>query len=433
MEVVVECGCGLDVHRSTVVACVLQGAPGRKPKKVVRTFGTMQRDIEDLRTWLKSFDVTDVAMEGTGVYWMPVYALLEGHVDLWVVNARHVAKVPGRKTDVTDAQWLASLLRHGLLRKSFVPAKEIRAIRDVSRYRRMLVQSATSEKNRILKLLESIGVKVASVASDVFGKSGMAMLRALAAGDLPLSEIPQLARGRLRKKLPDLGLALDVLIHDHHRVMLRDQLARLDRTSEDIARYDQRLNEMVEPYSDRIDLLCTIDGIQRTAAIEVFAEIGPDLASFPDEAHFASWAGTCPGIHESAGKRANARRRRGNPYLQSILVECSLAATRKKDTYLRDKYYRLRARRGSMRALFAIAHKLARAVYRVLATGTPYRDLGGAYLDHRNRRTIACKLAHRLQALGYGRDAILDLFSKSDKPGSKDKPRRSRALATSFS
>lgn len=240
MEVVVECGCGLDVHRSTVVACVLQGAPGRKPKKVVRTFGTMQRDIEDLRTWLKSFDVTDVAMEGTGVYWMPVYALLEGHVDLWVVNARHVAKVPGRKTDVTDAQWLASLLRHGLLRKSFVPAKEIRAIRDVSRYRRMLVQSATSEKNRILKLLESIGVKVASVASDVFGKSGMAMLRALAAGDLPLSEIPQLARGRLRKKLPDLGLALDVLIHDHHRVMLRDQLARLDRTSEDIARYDQR-------------------------------------------------------------------------------------------------------------------------------------------------------------------------------------------------
>src|SRR5688572_19595317 len=197
MEVVVECGCGLDVHRSTVVACVLQGAPGRKPKKVVRTFGTMQRDIEDLRTWLKSFDVTDVAMEGTGVYWMPVYALLEGHVDLWVVNARHVAKVPGRKTDVTDAQWLASLLRHGLLRKSFVPAKEIRAIRDVSRYRRMLVQSATSEKNRILKLLESMGVKVASVASDVFGKSGMAMLRALAAGDLPLSEILQLARGKL--------------------------------------------------------------------------------------------------------------------------------------------------------------------------------------------------------------------------------------------
>lgn len=412
MEVVVERSCGLDVHQSTVVACVLTGEPGRNPRKVVRTFGAMRRDLEEMRDWLKSLDVTDAVMEGTGVYWMPVHAVLEGHVEPWVVNAHHVKKVPGRKTDVSDAQWLASLLRMGLVRKSFVLAKEIRPIRDLSRYRRMLVQSETTEKNRILKLIEMMGIKLASVVSDVFGKSGMAMLRAIAVGNISVQAVTQLARGRLRRKLPELALALDVLVKDHHRMMLRDQLARLDRTTAEIAQYDDYLEQMIEPYAEQLALLCSIDGIQRTAAIEIFAEVGPNLASFPDEAHLASWAGTCPGMNQSAGKRNKARRRRGNPYLQSILVECALAATKKKNSYLKDKYHRLRGRRGSMRALFAIAHKLCRAVYRVLTTRIPYRDLGDQYLDRLHRPRIARALAQRLKALGYDQNSVRELFSQ---------------------
>src|SRR5437773_789765 len=409
MDVVIARCCGLDVHQATITACLLLDGE-RRPKKVVRTFRTMRSELEEFRDWLKSFEVTHVAFEGTGVYWMPVYTVLEGHFDISVVNARHVRQLPGRKTDVNDSQWLATLLRHGLLRKSFVPAKEIRALRDMTRYRRMLVQSGTTEKNRILKLLEMAGIKLGAVASDVFGKSGMDMIRARAAGNLALDDIVQMARSKLRKKLADLRLALDVLLDEHHRLMLRDQLARLDRTSDEIARYDALLMERVAPYEEHLALLCSIDGIQRIAAIEIFAEVGPDLSSFPTDGHFSSWAGTCPGQHESAGKPRNARRRRGNPYLQSILVECALAATRKKGTYLNDKYHRLRARRGTMRALFAVAHKLCRAVHRVLTTRTTHVDLGGAYLDRRNANSVARNLVARLHRLGLYAAAIQALF-----------------------
>jgi len=307
--------------------------------------------------------------------------------------------VPGRKTDVKDSEWLATLLRMGLLRKSFVPSKDIRALRDLTRYRRMLVQSETTEKNRILKVLETAGVKIATFASDVFGISGMAMLKALADGKLTPEQIADLARGRLRQKSLDLRLAFDVLIEEHHRILLRDLLDRLAAVAKDIARYDALLETYVAPYEKNLELLCTIDGIRRRAAIEIFAEVGPDLSDFPSDANFAAWAGTCPGKHESAGKSKNARRRRGNPYLQSILVEASLAATRKKQTYLRDKYYRLKARRGAMRALFAIAHKLSRAVFRVLTTAEPYRDLGPNHLDTKNKSTIVRSLIDRLKRI----------------------------------
>jgi transposase len=349
-------------------------------------------------------------MEGTGVYWMPVYAVLEDDFDVAVVNARHIKKVPGRKTDVSDAAWLADLLRKGMLRKSFVPPKEIRPIRDVCRYRRTLVQSETAEKNRILKLLETMGIKLATFASDVFGKSGMAMLRAIAEGTSAAEAIAQLARGRLRAKLPQLKNALDTIIAEHHRMMLRDQLSRLDRTAEDIARYDGLLARMVQPYAEDIELLCTITGIQRIAATEIFAEVGPNLSSFPDDAHFASWAGMCPGHNESAGKKGRTRRRRGNPYLQSILVECALAATRVKGSYHKEKHFRLKARRGAMRALFATAHALARAVYRVLARRQPYRDLGASHFDAKNKPAVARRLIERLLSLGYDQQTILAAF-----------------------
>lgn len=407
MEVVVERCAGLDVHQATVVVCVKAAAESKRPKDQVRTFGTVRRYLEEMRDWLLSQGVTHVAMEGTGVYWRPVYAVLEGKLDIAVVNARHIKKVPGRKTDVNDAMWLAQLLRHGMLRKSFVPAAAIRALRDVSRYRRMLVQSATAEKNRVLKLLEAVGVKLATYASDVFGTSGMAMLRSLAAGATNAETVAQLARGRLRAKIPELRLALDCMIAPHHRMMLRDQLARLDSTVQCIARYDDWLVELVEPYREHLERLCSITGVQRTAAIEIFAEVGPDLSSFPDDRHFASWAGMCPGQNQSAGKSGNARRRQGNPYLQSILVECSLAATRKKGSYFKDKYYRLKARRGSMRALFAIAHKLARAVFRVIVRGEPFRDLGEPYLDSIAKPIVARKLIDRLLALGLDSSEII--------------------------
>jgi transposase len=416
METLIERAAGLDVHQATVVASVVIEETGRKPKKETRTFSTVRSGLKELRGWLESHGITHVAMEGTGVYWIPVYTMLEGHLDAAVVNARHVSKVPGRKTDVSDAAWLAELLRKGLLRKSFVPAAEIRAIRDVSRYRRMLVQSKTAEKNRVLKLLETVGLKLATFASDVFGRSGTAMLHAIAEGSLATEAIAQLARGKLRRKLPELRLALDCTIAGHHRMMLRDQLRRLDQTAADLAHYDGILAEMVEPYSTQIQLLCSITGVQRIAATEIFAEIGPDLSSFPNEGHFSSWAGMCPGQNESAGKKSSARRRRGNPYLQSTLVECALAATKKKGSYHKDKYHRLKARRGSMRALFAIAHKLARAVYRTLTRREPYQDLGAGYLDARDKPAVARKLIERLRALGFDRQSIVDFLPKPASP-----------------
>jgi transposase len=250
-----------------------------------------------------------------------------------------------------------------------------------------------------LKVLETAGVKVATFASDVFGVSGMAMLQALAQGTLPPDQIAGLARGKLRQKIQDLRLAFDVLVEEHHRILLRDLLERLAQTAKDIARYEDLLETYVAPYEKNLTALCSIDGIQRRAAIEIFAEVGPDLANFPSDANFAAWTGTCPGKNESAGKSKKARRRRGNPYLQSILVETALAASRKKATYLRDKYNRLKARRGSMRALFAVAHKLARAVYRVLTTGEPYRDLGADYLDAKNKQGVVRHLINRLKKI----------------------------------
>lgn len=416
METLVERCAGLDVHQATVVACVRIDEPGHRSRRETRTFSTVREGLEEMRDWLVAEGVTHVALEGTGVYWMPVYATLETALDVAVVNAKHVKKVPGRKTDVTDATWLADLLSKGLLRKSFVPAKEIRVIRDVCRYRRVLVHSETAEKNRLIKLLEILGVKLATFASDVFGKSGMAMLRAIASGVDDPQKLAELARGRLRSKLPDLCRALDCVVGEHHRMMLSDQLARLDRTAEDIARYDAVLETLVRPYAEQIELLCTLPGVQRRSAIDIFAEIGPNLASFPDGAHFASWGGFCPGQHESAGKKGRGRRRRGNPYLQSTLTECALAAAKTTGSYHKDKYHRLKARRGAMRALFATAHKLARAVYFVLSRRQPYKDLGAGYLDARVKPQVARKLIARLLTLGYDQTTILAALPRHPIP-----------------
>jgi transposase len=409
-QLIARCA-GLDVHQATVVACVLleDGKRGA-PKKQVKTFATVGRELRALREWLAGLGVTHVAMEGTGVYWRPVHAVLEGHFDLTIANAKHIQNVPGRKTDVSDSEWIANLLRHGLIRKSFIPQKEVRALRDLTRYRRMLVQSHAQERNRIIKVLETAGIKLAGVASDVFGRSGMEMLAAIVEGKSTPEQMAELARGRLRSKRHELMLALDVGVEEHHRLMLAQQLRRLASTDKEISELVELIRAKAAPYVESLELLRSIVGFGEIVAIEILAEVGPDLSSFPSERHFASWAGLCPGAHESGGKRKDARRRRGNPYIQAILVEAAYAASRKKGSYFKDKFYRLKARRGGLRALFAIAHKLGCAAYRVLTTKTPFKDLGDMYLDRRDPERIARQLVGRLLSLGYSSESVQQMI-----------------------
>jgi transposase len=401
MRVMIERGCGLDVHQETVVACVLIGAPGPEPTKEVRTFRTMTRDLEALRDWLKAAGVTHVAMESTGIYWRPVYAVLEGHFELIVGNARHIRNVPGRKTDVKDAEWIAELVRHGLIAKSFVPPRPLRELRDLLRYRRKLVESRAAERNRLLRLLETANIKLASVATDVFGVSGQAMLKALIVGTASAEAMAGLAKGQLRRKHHDLVLALEGRFEEHHRFLLVLQLGRLEAAGQDIEALDRRIAERLEPYSLEHALLMQIPGVDWVVAAALIAEIGVDMSVFLSVHHLAAWAGVCPGNHESAGKQKSGRSRKGNVHLRTMLVGAALSASRTKGTYLKDKFYRLKARRGALRAALAIAHKILFAAYHMLAKGLGYRELGEAYLDQIDHTRTAANLRRRLERLGY--------------------------------
>jgi transposase len=307
MQVIIERCAGFDVHQETVVACVLIGAPGEWPRKQVRTFRTMTRDLEALRDWLQELGVTQVGMESTGVYWRPVYAVLEGHFDLIVGNARHIRNVPGRKTDVKDAEWIADLVRHGLIAKSFVPPAPQRELRELLRYRRKLVESQAAERNRLLKLLETANIKLASVASDVFGVSGRAMLKALIEAIASAEAMADLARGQLRRKRDDLVLALEGRMEEHHRFLLATQLRRLEAAEQDIAALDDRIEAKLESYRVQHGLLMQIPGVDWVVAAVLIAEIGVDMSVFLSVYHLAAWAGVCPGNHESAGKQKSAR------------------------------------------------------------------------------------------------------------------------------
>lgn len=401
MEVEIEQCCGLDVHQASIVACVLAAPGGGRPQKYVRTFGTCLEDLEGLRDWLTSLGVTHVGMESTGIYWRPVYAELEGSFVLIVGNAYHIKNVPGRKTDVKDAEWIADLLRHGLIRPSFVPDKQIRELRDLMRYRRKLVESRAHERNRLLKLLETANIKVSNVATNVFGASGMAMLEALARGETDGSTMAQLARGRMKSKRDALSKALTGRVEAHHRFLLRLQLKRLQDTERDLGILDDHVDELTRPYAAQIEALQEIPGIGRLTARIVVAELGPDLSSFSTERHLAAWAGLVPGNNESAGKRLGSRIRKGNPNLKGALVEAAAAAIRTKGSYVRSKYYKLKARMGGRKALVAIAHKLIVAIFHVLGRGAAYHDLGESYFDSRLRDRTAKHLVRRLETLGY--------------------------------
>ena len=401
MDAIVERVCGVDVGQATVVATTLIGAAHERATKQTRTFRTVTKELMELREWLLANGVTHVALEGTGIYWKPVHAVLEDAFEVIVGNAHHIKNVPGRKTDVKDSEWLADLARHGLIAKSFVPPKPLRQLRDLLRYRRKLVEGRTAERNRLLKLLETANVKLASVMSDVFGVSGMLMLRALVDGTATPETMAQFAKGLLRKKTADLERALEGRLEDHHRFLLSLQLRRLELVDQDLALLDDRIDETMRPYQEQCRLLQQIPGVNRVLAAVLVAEVGPDMRVFHSARHLAAWAGVCPGNNESAGKQKMTPARKGNVHLRTALVEAAMAASRKKRSYLKDKFHRLRARRGTKRAAMAIAHKILIAVYHMLSTGTGYADLGETYLDGLEKRRVTRNLIRRLERLGY--------------------------------
>lgn len=405
MDVIVERCCGLDVHQGRIVACVMSGAAGAKPKVEVRTFRTFTRDLLLLVQWVKDEGCTQVAMESTGIYWKPIYALLEaeteGGITLLVGNAKHMKSVPGRKTDVKDAQWIAHLARHGLIRPSFIPSQQQRQLRDFTRYRKSLVEDRTSQCNRILKLLETANVKLASVASSVFGVSGTAMLEALVKNQLTVDQMAELARGRLRAKLDELKLALEGRLTTHHRKLLELQLKALRQHDKQIAQVDRLIAKEMKRYEQAAQLLVSTPGISETAAASIVAETGIDMTVFASQRAFGAWTGLAPGNNESAGKHRPAPIGHGNKHLRLILIQCAWAAVRTKDSFWRDKFYRLKARRGGNRAIVAIAHKLAKVIYAILKTGEPYKELGANFLDQVDRERSATNYLKRLERLGF--------------------------------
>lgn len=401
MEPIVERVAGVDVAQASVVVTVLVGGPHKRPTKETRTFRTLTRELISLREWLGAHGVTHVGMESTGVYWKPVYAILEGHFDLIVGNAQHIKNVPGRKTDVKDSEWIAQLVRMGLIRKSFVPPPPIRELRDLTRFRRKLVESRTAERNRLLQLLETANIKLSSIATNVFGVSGMLMLRALIEGVAAPPEMARLAKGKLRRKLTDLAAALEGRLEQHHRFILRLQVARLDLLDHDLATVEAEIARKLEPYEAEHTLLRQIPGVDRIIAAIILAELGTDMTVFQSPQHAAAWTGVCPGNNESGGRRRGQRVRRGNIHLKTALVEAAVAAAKKKGCYLRDKYHRLRSRRGPKRAAMAIAHKILIAAYHMLLTKCEYQDLGDNYLDQLNATRSKRNLVRRLERMGY--------------------------------
>lgn len=434
VEVVYQRCCGLDIHKKTVVACLMVVRADGKRGKQIRTFGTSTQALLELLDWLKAAGCTHVGMEATGVYWKPIYNLFEGHFGLIVANARHIKAVPGHKTDVNDAQWIASLLQHGLLKASFIPSQEQRELRDLTRYRTTLVEERARIVNRLQKTLEDTNLKLGDVVSDITGKSAQAILRGLLAGETDPAVLADLARGRLKAKRADLEAALVGTIKPHHHFLLREHLDHIHLLDQAIERVEGEIearmgpdeppeeqtsneqSEVEQAASDKpiqpankaplslaqaVVLLCSIPGISRRAAQGILAEIGTNMDRFESAKHLASWAGMCPGNHESAGKRTSGKTNKGSPWLRKLLVEAALAAGRTKNTYLSAQYRRLAARRGKKRAAIAVGHTILVIIFHVLHDQKPYEELGGNFFDERERQTVEMRLVQRLEMLGY--------------------------------
>ena len=402
MQVIHHRCAGLDVHKRTVVACVLVTQPDGSATPEVRTFGTMTADLGALSAWLRERQVERVVLESTGVFWWPVFTLLEegGH-DVVLVNPQHVKAVPGRKTDVADSVWLAELLRHGLLRASFIPPAPIRALREVLRYRKTLVRERAQEVNRLQKVLESANLKLAAVATDVLGVSGRQMLEAIARGEDDPAALAELARRRLRAKLPALRLALEGRVKAHHRVLLRAILAHVDFLEGALEALDAEVERALVPFAAELALLETIPGVGRTAAATLLAELGADMGQFASAKHLASWAGVCPGNRQSGGRRRSGKTTHGNVWLRGLLGEVAWAASRTRGTSFGARFRRLARRQGKPKALVAVMHNVLTVVYHVLRDRAPYAELGPDYVARQDPQRAAHRHVAQLERLGY--------------------------------
>jgi transposase len=401
VEMIVERPGALDVHKESVTACVRVPDSDGKRVEQIETFRTTVRGLLTLHDWLAARGVTQVAMEATGVYWKPVWAILEDDFDCLLVNARHVKQVPGRKTDVQDAAWLCQLLEAGLLKRSFVPPKPIRTLRNLTRYRKAQIGERQREANRLHKILEDTGIKLDCVATDILGVSGRAMLDALCQGTTDPAVLADLAKGRLRKKIPALHEALEGRFSSEHALVVSAILAHIDFLDAQIERLSEAVEEQLVPFAAAVRLLCTIPGVKQRTAEVIIAEIGTDMTVFPTAGHLVSWAGLCPGHDESAGKRRSGRTRKGSKWLRIALLEAALAATHSNDTYLAAQYRRLKARRGHGRASIAVCHSILAAAWHMLQTGEIYRDAGGDYFTRLNPELQTRRLIKQLEALGH--------------------------------
>lgn len=400
MDIVNQRCCGLDIHKKVIAACALLEEPGGRVRKEFRTFGTLTDELLQLATWLKQEGVTQVAMESTGVYWQPIYNVLEDDFSLWLVNAQHIKRVPGRKTDMKDCEWIADLLRHGLLKASFVPDRGQRELRELTRYRTSLIDERSAEINRLQKTLEGANIKLASVASNVVGKSGREILNELVAGSTNASLMAELAKGRLRAKLPQLERALVGRFGTHQRFLVAQQLAHIDFLDDLIAQVDAQVAEREHPFDEAIERLDAIPGFGRRTAENLIAEIGTDMTQFPTAKHLASWAHMCPGNNESAGKRKTASTGHGNPWLRRLLTQSAQAAGHTR-SYLGAQYRRLAVRRGKKKAVMAVGHSQLVIAYHMLRLPVAYADLGPNYFDERRSEVLQRQLVGRLEKLGY--------------------------------
>lgn len=401
MEWVCRCCAGLDVHKKLILACILWVNAEGQVQEDVRKFGTMTRDLLALSDWLAAHGVTHVAMESTGVYWKPVYNILEGRFEVLLVNAEHIKHVPGRKTDVKDCQWIAKLLQAGLLRGSFIPPKPIRELRDLTRHRSQVVGDHTRVINRIQKTLEDANIKLASVAADVWGASGQQMLGAMTEGEQDAGTLAEMARGRLRSKRAELERALEGRLTEHHRFMLKllmNQAVDLEKILQEL---NHRIEEKMRPFEAVVQRLDTIPGVDRVTGQTIVAEIGTDMSHFPTAGHLASWAGMCPGNHESAGKHKSGRTRKGSRFLKVGLIQAAQAAGHTKETYLSSLKGRLSGRRGKKRAAMAVAHSILVSAYYIIKDGCVYNDLGEDYLERLDTKRHTKYYVKKLERLGY--------------------------------
>ncbi len=401
MRIIYPKAAGLDVHKKVVVAAITVLSSDGQSYQEKRTFETKTADLLALSDWLMSHGVTHVAMESTGEYWKPVFNILENNFTVLVVNAQHISKVPGRKTDQSDAEWIAELMQFGMLKASFVPPLEQRELRELTRYRSTFVRERVNLVNRIQKLLESANLKLASVATDVMGMSGRAMLEAVIVGTASPKEMAELAQGRLREKREQLVKALEGRVKAHHRFVLTELLCQVDSLDESIARFDEQIDAYCRPFEEAVQLLDTIPGVSRRAAEVLVSEIGTDMSRFPTADHLASWAGVAPGNNESAGKRRSGKTRNGSKPLGVTLNQAAHAAAHTRNTYLSAQYHRLAGRIGKKKAIVAVEHSILVIGYHLIQRKEPYHDLGGDYFDKRRPEATAKRLVKRLEKLGY--------------------------------